>query len=107
MYPANLLRKQVREEKRRQRLVIYTFLLFITLYLIWTFIFDDSGYLRYRALKEKRGSLLAEIVELQKDNVNINEEIRLLKEESFYVEKQARENLNLSRPDEYVFIFDK
>ncbi len=105
MYPYNRLRRQVYNEKRKRGLVFYTVALVVISYLLWTLVFDDSGYLRYRTLNEKRQEVLTEIVKLQKDNAGLKGEIRLLAKDPFYVEKQAREELNLSRPDEYVFIF--
>jgi cell division protein FtsB len=107
MHQYHLLRKQVTNEKKKQRLVIFTCLVLVTLYLVWTLIFDNSGILRYHELKNKRTEILSEIIELQKKNVNLTEEIQLLKGDPFFMEKHAREDLNLSKPDEYIFIFDK
>ncbi|NOZ25802.1 MAG: septum formation initiator family protein [Nitrospirae bacterium] len=107
MYPQNLLRKQVINERKKQSTVCVTLLLIFTLYLVWTLLFDENGVVRFFELKAKRTEVIAEIADLQKENVKLSEEITLLTENPFYIEKHAREEMNLSRPDEYIFIFDE
>ncbi|NOY39980.1 MAG: septum formation initiator family protein [Nitrospirae bacterium] len=107
MYPQNLLRKQVVNERKKQSLVCFTVLLTFIFYLVWVLLFDENGVVRFFELKARRTEVVSEVSELQKENVKLNEEITLLKENPFYMEKHAREDMNLSRPDEYIFIFDK
>ncbi len=107
MYAQNLLRKQVVNERKKQSLVCFTVLLMFIFYLAWVLLFDEDGAVRFFELKAKRTAVIVEVAELQKDNVKLNKEITLLKKNPFYMEKHAREDMNLSRPDEYIFIFDK
>ncbi len=107
MYPQNLLRKQVVNERKKQATVCLTILLVLVLYFAWALLIDDNGIARLLELKKKRAEVIGEIAELQKENVKLNKEITLLKEDPFYIEKHAREEMNLSRPDEYVFIFEE
>ncbi len=107
MYAQNLLRKQVVNERKKQSLVCFTVLLMFIFYLAWVLLFDEDGVVRFFELKAKRTAVIVEVAELQKDNVKLNKEITLLKKNPFYMEKHAREDMNLSRPDEYIFIFDK
>jgi cell division protein FtsB len=107
MYPQNLLREQVSTEKKKRSFVFHTVITIIILYLSWLLIFDEHSLLRYSTLKKKRKEIIAQIVDLQKNNTILRENVRLLSEEPFYIEKFAREELSLSRPDEFVFIFDK
>ncbi|GMT46960.1 MAG: hypothetical protein IEMM0007_0526 [bacterium] len=107
MYPQNLLRKQVVNERKKQSLVCFTVLLMFIFYLAWVLLFDEDGIVRFFELKTRRTEVIMEVAELQKENVKLNEEISLLKKNPFYIEKHAREDMNLSRPDEYIFIFDK
>jgi cell division protein FtsB len=107
MYPQNLLRKQVVNERKKQSLVCFTVLLMVIFYLAWVLLFDEDGVVRFFELKARRTDVIVEVAELQKENVKLNEEINLLKKNPFYIEKHAREDMNLSRPDEYIFIFDK
>ena len=107
MYPQNLLRKQVVNEKKKQSLVFYTIFFIIVFYLVWILVVDENGVVKFFELKKRRVEVIGEVAMLQKQNVKLKEEIRLLKEDPFYMERHAREELNLSRPDEYIFLFDK
>ncbi len=107
MYKHNLLRRQVYNEKKKRSMVLLTFLLIFSLYLLWTLVFDENGVIRYYELKAQRDRLVAEIGTIQKENASIREEIKLMQKDPFYLEKKAREELNLSRPDEYIFVFEK
>ncbi len=106
MFQRNLLRKQVYQEKRKQSIFIYFLLIVINLYLLWSLVFDDNGYFKYLNLKEKRLELTNEISLLEKENKQLKKQITQIQEDPFYMEKLAREQLNLSRPDELVFIFE-
>ncbi|RMG72028.1 MAG: septum formation initiator family protein [Nitrospirae bacterium] len=105
MFQRNLLRKQVYSEKRKQSLVFLLFLIVVNLYLLWSLIFDDNGLFKYLRLKEKRVEIINEINLLERENSSLKKQIKRLKEDPYYMEKLAREQLNLSRPDEFVFIF--
>jgi len=106
MYYNFQVRKQILLEKKRKRLVIFTIISIIILYLSLTIVFDENGLLRYISLKEEKVRLLSEVKKLKYKNELLKEEIRLLKSEPFYIEKMAREELNLSRPNEYIFLFE-
>jgi cell division protein FtsB len=86
--------------------VIFTFLLLLIAYLGITLVFEENGLLKYLELKNKKIELLSEIKALQEENIKLKEEIELIKKDPFYIEKKAREELNLSRPDEYIFLFE-
>jgi len=101
------LRKQIYLERKRNRMVIFTFLLLLVVYLGITLVFEENGLLKYFELKEKKMELLSEIKVLQDENLKLKEEIELIKKDPFYIEKRAREELNLSRPDEYIFLFEE
>ncbi len=107
MYHNNLLRKQVYLEKKKQSILFYTILILVNLYLLWSLVFDDNGLFKYHQLKEKKIELINEIALLEKENKELKKEIKLIKEDPFYTEKLAREELNLSRPDEIIFIFEE
>ncbi len=100
------LRRQVRAEKKKTRVVIFTFLLLLILYLITSMVFGENGLLKYLKLKQKKAEMLSYIKTLQQENTKLKEEVSQLRSDPFYIEKRAREELNLSRPDEYIFFFD-
>ncbi len=74
---------------------------------MWSLVFDENGLIRYYELKEKKSALIKEIASLNNETSRLQEEVELLKKDPFYIEKKAREELNMSKPDEYIFLFEK
>ena len=107
MYHDNLLKRQIQNERKKRRLVVYTLFLLICCYIVFSVLFDDMGIIKYVNLKKNEKRLIQEIASLQSENIRIEKEIKQLTENPFYLEKHARENLNLSKPDEYIFLYDK
>ena len=103
----NRLRKQVTSEIKKRRLIFYTIVFLSLLYLVISFTFGDTGFLKYRELGEKKSQLAREIKELETRNSRLKSEVKLLKEEPFYIEKHAREDFGMARPDEYVFKYEQ
>lgn len=77
------------------------------LYLMIAFVFGNSGFIRYLELKEKKGRLVQDIREIEARNSRLKSDAKLLKENPFYVEKYAREDLGMAKPDEYVFKYEQ
>jgi cell division protein FtsB len=105
--PVNLLRKQVVSERRKRRLIFLTVILLSFLYLFISLIFGDMGLLRYRELRKTKVQLEARINNIEAENAQIKTYIKSLKEDPFYLEKHAREDFGLSKPDEYIFQYDR
>jgi cell division protein FtsB len=103
----HLLRKQIDNERKKRRLIVYTLFLLMMLYLTVSLFFDDMGFIKYLHLKKSEERLLQEIVSLEKENSTIQSEINNFQSNPFYLERHAREDLNLSRPDEYIFIYEQ
>jgi len=102
----NLLRKQVVSEMKKRRLIFLTVILLGFLYLGISFFFGDMGLIKYTELNKRKANLEKQITEMDKDNEQFRTEIRLLKEDPFYLEKYGREEYGLARPDEYIFLYD-
>lgn len=102
--PRNL-RQQVAVERRRRDVVFFTIIVLCFLYMGTTLLFGDMGYLKYAKLQKTKGRLEAEIGGMEKENSALKARVNALKEDSFYIEKQAREEYGLARPDEYIFQF--
>lgn len=100
-----MLRKQVRTELKVRRYVVYTLLLLSICYMAGTLVFSDMGLLRYIELKKKQDSLDLELKNIMDENFKLKASIDSLKNDDFYVEKNARENFGLSGKDEYIFIY--
>lgn len=106
MGSGNLLRKQVVSEIRKRKLILLTAFLLAFIYFCISLVFSDLGLLRYIELNEKKAHLEKQIKKMEKDNKLLTSEIKLLKEDPFYVEKYAREEFGLAKPDEYIFFYD-
>jgi cell division protein FtsB len=102
----NLLRKQVVSEIKKRRLIFLTLSFLVFFYLIISLIFGDMGLIKYMELNKKRAELENQIKQIEIENKNLRSDIRKLKEDPFYMEKHAREDFNLARPDEYIFRYD-
>jgi cell division protein FtsB len=107
MDSGNLLRKQVVSEIKKRRLIFFTIMLLSFIYLITTLFFGDRGLLKYIELNKTEARMERQIKELEKDNEYLRSEIKSLKEDPFYIEKHAREDFGLVRPDEYIFQYDR
>ncbi|MDA8077727.1 MAG: septum formation initiator family protein [Nitrospiraceae bacterium] len=103
----HLLRKQVVTEMKKRRLIFFTVVILGFLYLSISLLFGDAGLFRYMELTRTRKNLQRQITELSRQNEQIREQIRLLKEDPFYREKLAREEFGLAKPDEYIFQYER
>ena len=78
--------------------IIWVIILLLILYIV--FLFSDK-YARTLQLKEDIKKLESEIEELKMKNDNLSEEVESLKSDKS-VEKIAREELGLTKPDEIL-----
>jgi cell division protein FtsB len=103
----HLLRKQVKAEVKIRRYIAFTLLLLSLIYVTGSFVFGDTGFLRYFDLKKKQSELEQELNTIMDETFRLETTIKVLKEDDFYVEKHAREDFGLAGPDEYIFIYKK
>lgn len=103
----NRLFEQIATERKRTRWIGYTVFVLVTGYLLMTFLFHDMGLLKYFELKGVECDLITEISSLETKNSALQSEVEEIKGNPFYLEKHARENLNMSKPDEFVFIYER
>lgn len=107
MYSNNLLKRQIDNERKKKKLVVYTVFMLLCIYFLFNIIFDNNGIIKYFELKKSEQRLIFEIASLKKEINIVEEEIQLLRDNPFYIEKHARENLNLAGPDEYIFLYEQ
>lgn len=107
MGSSNLLRKQVVSEIKKRRLIFFTIILLSFIYLIISSICGDMSLLRYVELKKTKVHLEKQINEIQKENEQLRSQVDALKKDPFYIEKHAREEFGLAKPDEYIFQYDR
>jgi cell division protein FtsB len=103
----NLLRKQVLSELKKKKLIFLTFVSLSFLYLSISLLFGDMGLFRYLELHRTKMNLENQITEINRQNEQLRTQLKLLKDDSFYREKLAREEYGLSKPNEYIFQYDK
>ena len=103
----NLLRKQVISEVKKKRLIFLTFVVLSFIYLSISLVFGDMGLFRYLELNRTKKNLEGQLSEINKQNEQLRTQLKLLKEDPFYREKLAREEYGLSKPNEYIFQYDK
>ena len=103
----NLLRKQVFSEVKKKRLIFLTFVVLSFIYLSISLVFGDMGLFRYLELNRTKINLESQLSEINRQNEQLRTQLKLLKEDPFYREKLAREEYGLSKPNEYIFQYDK
>ncbi len=107
MNPHHLLRKQVTSEIKKRRLIFFTIVFLSLLYFAISFTFGETGLLRYLELREKECQLVRELKGIDAKNSHLKSEVKQLKENPFYLEKHAREDFGMAKPDEYIFKYDR
>jgi cell division protein FtsB len=103
----NLLRKQVVSEIKKKRLIFLTIAVLSFIYLSISLVFGDMGLLRYLELNRTKMNLESQLSEIDRQNAQLRTQLKLLKEDPFAREKLAREEYGLSKPNEYIFKYDK
>lgn len=90
--------------KKSQRWVVYA-LLFLILTLSLFTVFGERGALHLWRLREDKRKLDENNFLLQKENERLRERTSRLRHDDLYLEKIAREELNLVRPGEIIYRF--
>ena len=103
----NLLRKQVVSEIKKRNLIFFTIILLSFVYLFISILFGDMGLLKYRELHKTKARLENQIKDINKENEQLKTQIDSLKKDPFSLEKHAREEFGLAKPDEYIFQYDR
>ena len=95
-------------DKIKRYIGVDSILLFLSLlfflYFVYFVFFGERNIFRL-ILKEKyKSELKAEITQLKIDNHNLQEKIKYLKNDRFFIEKKAREDLGLVKEGEEIYI---
>ncbi|MEO5360937.1 MAG: septum formation initiator family protein [Nitrospirota bacterium] len=96
----------VSERKRRIRITLIMFAIVLTIIGL-NLVFDEAGFIKYVNLKKEENIHEQNIAKIEKEIAALKEEILEIKADPFQIEKQAREGLGLTKPDEYVFMYGK
>lgn len=87
------------------RIVLIALLLVINLFLMFRLIWSDQGIFAYLELKSRYEVLQSKIDNVDKESLDLSQEIRRLKSDKAYQEKIVRERMNFVRKDEILYIF--
>lgn len=88
-------------------MIFYTIIVLTFAYLTISLVFGDMGLLKYLEMNKTRKGLEQQITEMHQQNQQLRQQLNALKEDPFYREKIAREEYGLSKPDEYIFQYDR
>lgn len=86
------------------KLALYGWACLIALLLIYAVV-GERGAIHLWRLQGEKGKLDEQNYRLQKDNEALREKIARLRSDNYYLEKIAREELNMVRPGEVIYRF--
>lgn len=98
------LRQQVIIERKRRTCIFFALILLAFLCISLMF-FGEKGLIKYDDLKKKTDNLDAELTLIEKDNKLLKSQVEALRKDPFFIEKYAREEYGLAKPEEYIFQF--
>lgn len=101
------MRQQVSLERKKKNLMFLTFSVIAFIYICANLLFGEMGLIKYIELRNTEDRLKKEIVLIEKEKMLLKSQVDALKKDSFYIEKHAREEFGLARPDEYIFQFQE
>jgi cell division protein FtsB len=101
------LRGQIVSERRRKVRITLVMFAIVLVIIGLNLIFDEAGFIKYINLKKEEKVIEQNIAKIEKEITALKEEIIEIKTDPFHIEKQAREDLGLAKPDEYVFMYGK
>ena len=87
------------------RILLVALLLFINLFLLFRLIWSDQGVFSYFELRNRYAVLQEKIDGVDKQSLDLSQEIRRLKSDKAYQEKVVRERMNFVKKDEILYIF--
>jgi cell division protein FtsB len=101
------LHGQVRRERNKRTCVFFVAAFGIIAFLSYSIFFGDMGVFKYIELKETKTMIEGDIVRLDKENRAMSEQVNALRKDPYYIEKYAREEYGLAKPDEVIFQIKK
>jgi len=88
-----------------KKILLRVFLIFLLLLLIYSLLSGPNGFFRIYTLFREKENLETESRWLEARIVDLETKKELLKEDDFYIEKQARERLGMAKEDERIYKF--
>jgi cell division protein FtsB len=91
--------------RRKRRGLFLGVALFVSGYLLLSFLFGQMGMLKALKLKRTYAQVQQEIVSLKKENDALTQKIEALKSDPLYIERLARNQLGLAKEGELIYEF--
>lgn len=101
------LRQQITREQRKRTYIFFAFVAVALAYLSYNLVFGDMGLIKYLELKKNKSRLENEISQVGKENKALGEQVNQLKKDPYFIEKYAREEYGMAKPDEFIFQYKK
>jgi len=101
------MRQQVDLERKKRDLIVLTISILVFIYICTNLLFGKMGLIKYIELNKTENRLKAEIISVEKEKKLLESQVDALKKDQFYIEKHAREEFGLAKPNEYIFQFQE
>jgi len=101
------MRQQVDLERKKRDLIVLTISILVFIYICTNLLFGKMGLIKYIELNKTENRLKAEIISVEKEKKLLEFQVDALKKDQFYIEKHAREEFGLAKPNEYIFQFQE
>lgn len=85
--------------------ILLVVLLLLNCFLAYRLLVSDQGLFAYLDLKKRYTVLEERIADIDQRNLELSQEIRLLKSDRFSVEKILRQQMNFVKDDEILYVF--
>ncbi len=93
-----------RRSKKFQWRAGYYFILTGMIFLLYVFLFGNHGLIRYYQLQQRKKALVHKIEQLKQEQKALKEEINLLTSNYLYIEKIAREQYQMGKKKEKIYL---
>ncbi|MGO9380156.1 MAG: FtsB family cell division protein [Dissulfurispiraceae bacterium] len=101
------LRQQITHEQRNRTYIFFACVSVALAYLCYNLVFGDMGLIKYWELKKNKVRIESEISQVSNENRTLSEQVNSLKKDPYFIEKYAREEYGMAKPDEFIFQYKK
>lgn len=101
----DLLDRLKKETVQRKKTIKRFLLLLLAVFVVYSFFSGPYGFLRLVSLFKEKQEVKLEIKELEAEIMDMEQRKEKLENDSFYLEKEAREKLGMAREDEKIYKF--
>lgn len=89
------------------RAVFMCFALLLNLTLGYRLLFSEQSIFAWQGVKEHYAKMQQDLIDIQKKQAELSQEIKLLQTDKDYIERSIRERLNYVRENEVLYVFER